>query len=103
MLNLYESHDLADEIHWLMAKIDMKLGEFEESLAHLSTITESYGFDILGDDALYLTGKIYEEQLQDKDKAMEVYTQFLKEHPGSVFIADVRKRVRNLRGDFNVN
>ena len=103
MLNLYESHDLADEIHWLMAKIDMKLGAFDKSLAHLSTITESYGFDILGDDALYLTGKIYEEQLQDKDKAMEVYTQFLKEHPGSVFIADVRKRVRNLRGDFNVN
>ena len=103
MLKLYENHDLADEIHWLMAKIDMKLGQFDESLQHLNTITESYGYDILGDDALFMTGKIYEDQLQDTDKAMEVYTNFLREHPGSVYIAEVRKRLRNLRGDFNVN
>lgn len=103
MLNLYENHDLADEIHWLMAKIDMKLGNFEGSLAHLSVITESFGFDILGDNALYMTGKIYEEQLQETDKAMEIYTAFLREHPGSVYVADVRKRLRNIRGDFNVN
>jgi tetratricopeptide (TPR) repeat protein len=103
MLNLYENHDLADEIHWLMAKIDMKLGQFDESLQHLNTITESYSYDILGDDALFMTGKIYEDQLQDTDKAMEVYTNFLREHPGSVYIAEVRKRLRNLRGDFNVN
>ena len=103
MLNLYENHDLADEIHWLMAKIDMKLGQFDKSLKHLGTITESYGYDILGDDALFMTGKIYEEQLQDEDKAMEVYTNFLREHPGSVYIAEVRKRLRKLRGDFNVN
>ena len=103
MLVLYEDHELADEIHWLMAKIDLKLGHFDESLEHLGTITESYGFDILGDDALFMTGKIYEEQLQDEQKAMEIYTSFLREHPGSVYIADVRKRLRLLRGDFNVN
>lgn len=103
MLNLYENHELADEIHWLMASIDMKLGNFEASLNHLNIITESFGYDILGDNALYMTGKIYEEQLQEEDKAMEVYTTFLREHPGSVYIADVRKRLRNLRGDFSVN
>ncbi len=103
MLAIYENHDLADEIHWLMAKIDMKLGDFEGSLAHLNIINESFGFDILGDNALYMTGKIYEEQLQEKDKATEIYTTFLREHPGSVYVADVRKRLRNIRGDFNVN
>lgn len=103
MLNLYENHELADEIHWLMAKIDMKLGQFDESLQHLGTITESYGYDILGDDALFMTGKLYEDQLQDTDKAMKIYTNFLREHPGSVYIAEVRKRLRKLRGDFNVN
>lgn len=103
MLNLYDNHELSDEIHWLMAKIDMKLGQFDESLQHLGTITESYGFDILGDDALFMTGKLYEDQLQDTDKAMEIYTNFLREHPGSVYIAEVRKRLRKLRGDFNVN
>ena len=103
MLVLHENHALADEIHWLMAKIDLKLGQFDQSLNHLETITKSYNYDILGDDALFMTGKIYEDQLQDEDKAMEVYTSFLKNHPGSVYIAEVRKRLRSLRGDFSVN
>jgi tetratricopeptide (TPR) repeat protein len=103
MLKSSPSHSLADEIHWLMAKITMQMGKFEESLEHLDVIEKSYNYDILGDDALYMKGKIYEEQLKEKDEAMEVYASFLKEYPGSIYVADVRKRFRALRGDFNVN
>lgn len=103
MLTKYEKHPLEDEIYWLMAQVDMKMGKFDEALAQLERITKNYPQDILGDDAMYLTAKIYEEQLQDKDKAMKVYTQFLKDYPGSIYVADVRKRFRMLRGDFNAN
>nr|WKN39136.1 tetratricopeptide repeat protein [Tunicatimonas sp. TK19036] len=103
MLSKYQGHPLEDEIYWLMAKVYLQLGSFDESLAKLSKITESYGFDILGDDALFMTGRIYEEQLKDNDKAMELYTQFMREYPGSIYVADVRKRFRSLRGDFNIN
>lgn len=103
MLVLYEKHELSDEIHWLMAKVNLRLGKFDEALTHLDIINQSFAYDILGDDALYLTAKIYEDQLQDKEKAMEIYTSFLKEHPGSIYVADVRKRFRSLRGDFNIN
>ena len=103
MLQLYPKHDLSDEIHWLMAKVNLRSGKIEQSLSNLNSITESYAHDILGDDALFMTGRIHEEQLNDKDKAMEIYTTFLKEYPGSIYVADVRKRFRNLRGDFNVD
>lgn len=103
MLVRYANHPLADEVNWLMARVDLKLGNFEKSLDHLDKIITNYKHDILGDDALYMIGKIYEEQLQDKEKAMEVYTQFLKDYPGSIHVADVRKRFRKLRGDFNAN
>lgn len=103
MLVKYAHHPLADEVHWLVAKVDLKQGDFEKSLEHLNKIVTGYKHDILGDDALYMIGKIYEEQLQDKERAMEVYTQFLKDHPGSIYVADVRKRFRKLRGDFNAN
>lgn len=103
MLNANPTHSLGDEIHWLMSKITMQLGKFDEALAHLDVIEKSFGFDILGDDALYMKGKIYEEQLKEKDEAMEVYANFLREYPGSIYVADVRKRFRELRGDFNVN
>ena len=103
MLRIYPKHDLSDEIYWLMAKVNVRLGNFEQSLKNLAQIAQSYSHDILGDDALFMTGKIYEEQLEDDTQAMEVYTKFLKEYPGSIYVADVRKRFRNLRGDFNVD
>ncbi len=103
MLKANPGHSLTDEIQWLMAKIDMQQGKFEESLKHLEVIQTSYNQDILADDGLYMAGKIYEEQVGNKDKAMEIYAQFLKEYPGSIYIADVRKRFRELRGDFKVN
>ena len=103
MLKIYPKHDLTDEIYWLMAKVNVRSGKFEQSLKNLASISEGYSHDILGDDALYMTGKIYEDQLNDEKQAMEVYATFMKEYPGSIYVADVRKRFRNLRGDFKVD
>jgi outer membrane protein assembly factor BamD (BamD/ComL family) len=54
----------------------------------------------LADDAFFLQGDIYDRQIKDKDKAMEIYREFLNKFPGSVFAAEARKRFRTLRGDF---
>ncbi len=103
MLRLYPQHPLTDEIYWLEAKVNLRLGKFEQSLSDLEKIIASYPQDILGDDALFMEGKIYEEQLKDENRAMELYTKFLTDYPGSIYVADVRKRFRKLRGDFNIN
>jgi len=47
-----------------------------------------------------LIGVIYEENMADVGKAMEIYNEFLSRYPGSVYTADARKRFRTLRGDF---
>jgi len=60
-----------------------------------------YGEDILADDAFFLIGEIYERQLKDKPKGMEIYREFLNRFPGSVNAAEARKRYRVLRGDFS--
>ena len=44
--------------------------------------------------------KILEEKLDQKEKAMELYQEHLKNYPGSVFTAEARKRFRFLRKDF---
>lgn len=103
MLNVYRQHLLADEVLWLMAKVNVRSGKFEQSITNLNSILENYAQDILGDDALFMIGRIYEEQLTDKAEAMKIYTQFLKDYPGSIHVADVRKRFRELRGDFNIS
>ncbi|GAB3322737.1 tetratricopeptide repeat protein [Larkinella ripae] len=95
----YKDHNLADNILWLRANTLIKQSKVDEALQDLEKISANYGEDVLGDDALYLTAKTYEENKQDKTKAMELYNQLLQKYPGSIFGAEARKRFRSLRGD----
>jgi tetratricopeptide (TPR) repeat protein len=94
------NHTILDDVYWLEANIRMQRGEFETSLGLLQKILDDYPEDILADDAYFLQGEIYERQLANKDRAMEIYREFLNRFPGSVFAAEARKRYRTLRGDF---
>lgn len=100
ILTGYPSHTLQDDVYWLQANLEMKQGHFEKSLELLQKILDQSGEDILADDAYFLQGDLYENQLKDKAKAMEIYQNFLTKFPGSVFVAEARKRFRTLRGDF---
>ena len=94
------NQSILDDVYWLEANIRMKRGEFENSLALLQKIQTEFPQDILADDAFFLQGEIYERQLRNKEKAMEIYREFLNKYPGSVYAAEARKRYRTLRGDF---
>jgi len=91
---------IQDDIYWLEANLRLKRGEFDQSVVLLEKIVTEFGDDILSDDAYFLEGQIYERHLKNKDKAMEIYREFLNKYPGSVFAAEARKRYRVLRGDF---
>lgn len=90
---------LADEILWLRANTYLKQGKSKEALDDLKAIMAKYPNDILGDDALFTQGKVLEERLKDKPAAMAIYQQLLTQYPGSIYVAEARKRFRSLRGD----
>jgi tetratricopeptide (TPR) repeat protein len=96
----FSNHTILDDVYWLEANIRMQQGKFDESISLLQRILDEYPDDILVDDAYFLQGEIYERQLHNKDKAMEIYREFLNKFPGSVYAAEARKRFRVLRGDF---
>ena len=95
----YSSNTLIDEILWLRANTFAKLNENEKAINDLQKIVDNYGFDIYGDDAYFLMAKIYEEKLGQKEKAMELYKNYLEKYPGTIYIPEARKRFRMLRGD----
>jgi tetratricopeptide (TPR) repeat protein len=95
----YKTNSLADDILWLRANTNLKTNQPQKALEDLELLRKNYNFDILADDALFLEAKIYEENFQQKDKAMELYREILQKFPGSIFGAEARKRFRNLRGD----
>lgn len=100
MRQQYVGHSLSDELLWLQADIEKKLGNFDEAINLLEEIVEQHQHDILSDDAFFLMASIYDRQLENKEKAMELYRNFLTQYAGSVFVAEARKRFRELRGDY---
>jgi tetratricopeptide (TPR) repeat protein len=95
----FSGHPLSDDLLWREANIRLELGQFGEAVLLLDELTDQYGHDILGDDALFTKALIFEEHLRDRDKAMELYQEFLLSFPGSNYAAESRKRFRRLRGD----
>jgi TolA-binding protein len=92
---------IKDDVYWLEASLHLKKGEFEKALELCEKIVAEFGEDILADDAYFMEGEIQERYLKNKDKAMEIYREFLTKYPGSVYVAEARKRYRVLRGDFS--
>jgi tetratricopeptide (TPR) repeat protein len=99
MLKIYTDHTILDEVLWLRANTYLKQGKSAEALDDLKKISSTYPNDILGDDAQFTQGKIYEERLKDKQAAMDAYQKVLTQYPGSIYGAEARKRFRTLRGD----
>lgn len=73
--------------------------QFEKALKELDEIYKNKASDLYLDDALFYSGIIVSEQLKDKDKAIDFFLRLIKEIPGSVYVAEARKRLRILRGD----
>ncbi|WP_159478420.1 tetratricopeptide repeat protein [Dyadobacter sp. 3J3] len=95
----YKQHSLSDEILWLTAKTYMKLDSNQQAMSTLKLLYSKYSVDILGDDALFAMAKLDQEKLNNKDEAMKFYQELMEKYPGSIFVAESRKRFRLLRGD----
>jgi len=93
------NYPLIDDLLWTEANLRLKIGEFEKAIDLLNLIIENFPDDVLADDALFTSAEIYERHLNQKEKAMEIYRDFLTRFPGSVYVAEARKRFRILRGD----
>ena len=98
----FSGHSLSDEIYMRKANIYSLMGEIDMSLMMYEKISKEWSFDILADDALYKQAKIYDNVLDQHEKAMQLYEKILLEYNGSIFTADSRNRYRALRGD-NLN
>ncbi|GCC51052.1 hypothetical protein SanaruYs_12720 [Chryseotalea sanaruensis] len=96
----FTNYAIKDDCYWLEAQIKLRQNKPEEAQKLLQKILEEYPEDILADDAFFTIGEIYERHLNDKDKAMDQYQKMLAQYPGSVYVAEARKRFRELRGDF---
>ncbi|MBO2008443.1 tetratricopeptide repeat protein [Hymenobacter negativus] len=99
LLEKFPGHALSDDTYYLKAQLQRRIGDFPGAIATLERITNNPKYDVLSDDALFLLARIQEEDVKDKVKAQELYNQVIVKYPGSIYVAEARKRFRKLRGD----
>jgi len=102
IIQTYPYHSLGDEILIRKSKAMQDQGRWSEAIAFLEELLKYNGEDILADDALFQLGDIYENHLNDKEKAADFYKTLLFNFKGSLYSVEARKRFRQIRGDKNL-
>ena len=96
---LYPGHKLEDDIWYLKAKTFVKQKRFDEAIELYTMVFTRYPEDIRADNSLFELADVYQYNLKDEAKAMELYETIFTEYSGSTLAVEARKQFRRLRGD----
>jgi tetratricopeptide (TPR) repeat protein len=99
LLSAFPEHSLQDDVLYLRATLEMKQRRYETAAALFQQVVDGFPTDIRADNALFNLAELYEQQLGNKDKAMELYEKIFVDYSSSTFAVEARKRFRKLRGD----
>ncbi len=99
IVNHYRNAPIADEALFLKAEIYRARNETDKAVDTYNIVAEQFPDDVLADNAHYMLATIYENQLSDKQLAMQHYLKIITDYASSIFVTDARKRYRALRGD----
>lgn len=99
VLSEFNGEPVEDEALFRKAKIHEKLNSFEAAAEAYQQIIEFYPLDVLADDALFAIAKLYQNQLNQPEKAKANYEKIIFDHPDSIYFVDAQKAFRKLRGD----
>ena len=95
--SIYPDNSLVDDVDFRKAGILQKQGKYDEAATILKTIVQNHSWEILADDALFLLATIYENKLNRKPEAIELFKKMLTDYPGSVYVVDARAEYRKMQ------
>ena len=97
--NDYSDHTLVDDVLYSEGNIFLKKREYTKAAEKFQSIVDKHVEEIRADNALFKLAELYENQLNDKEKAKTLYERLFIDMSNSTFAVEARKRYRLLRGD----
>ena len=95
----FPGSSLNDDVVFEKAMIYLDAHDYEKAAGYFLQVDSAYSYDLLADDALFHVAQLYEEQLHNPAKALDLYKKILLNYKGSVFSIEARKRFNRLRGN----
>jgi cellulose synthase operon protein C len=100
IIKKYPQALLVDDALLMIAGLQEASGRAQEAVATYEKILKDFKeTSSVLDKAWYRLGLAYEVRLHDPAHALTAYEKLLADHPGSVLVADARRRIRILRGE----
>ena len=79
-----------------------KIGEYNLALSQYQNIIANHNDGIYSDEALFFSAEIYNNKLQEPEKAKLLYEKIIFNHEDSIYFIEARKKYRQARGDTNI-
>ena len=97
----FPGNTLTDDILMAKARLLIQQKDYAGAVPLLKKIAGEHSAGLWADDAVFMLGDIYDNQLADKEQAKIYYQKIITDYAGSLWINEARKRFRLLRGDKN--
>ena len=99
ILTNHKGEKIEDEAWLKQAELFEAEEDFLKAADNYLKILEYYPKDILADNATYRLAEVYQEKMDQPEKAKEYYEKIIFDFPDSIYFVDARKKYRTLRGD----
>jgi tetratricopeptide (TPR) repeat protein len=90
---------ILEEVIYKKALLFISLKQYDNAALALENIIENYQWGSRIDDALFELAGIYSNELDNNERAEDLYKDILLNHKGSIYLEKARKEFRRLRGD----
>ena len=88
-----------DDVLFFKAKLLIKQKKYEEAIISFTKIITADNQGIYADDVYYEIAQLYNNQLNNPEKASEYYQKIIFDYSSSIYLVDARNKYRKLRGD----
>jgi tetratricopeptide (TPR) repeat protein len=88
-----------DDVLFFQAKLFIKQEKYEDAILSLAKIIAADNQGFLTDDVYFIMAEMYNNNLNNPEKAKEYYQKIIFEYPSSIYLVDARNKFRKLRGD----
>ena len=99
MVSAAPGSTLIDEAVMNIGDIRLQLRQYDAGIASYEKLVKDFPESLSLDIALVKIGTAYDLGLHNTTKAIESYQRLLQKYPNSIYVSDVRQRVRALRGE----
>ncbi len=99
VLRNFKGHAIEDDALYKQAELYIKTEKFSLAASNYLKIIQNIPESILLDDTYFQLAELYNNQLNNPEKAKKMYQKIIFEFPSSIYLVDARKKYRKLRGD----